>query len=190
MASKNEHFDLARKYLISHGEVRAQPASDWNGTIALPASVAEYYHMVGPVDIYVEQYGNPFYLPSLKGLWKLQAGYRWNGLDEEATETWPRNWLVAASTGDGAIIFDIDSEHILFGLHGPSLYEADDLFDDIGMMAATLGALGGIVESAGVDFMDNNCVIRPIFCEQAISRVALIVGSASRSCSVLKTLGW
>ena len=70
--------DQARILLRSHGEVRPQPALDWTGEVELPPALAVYYWDIGPLDVEITGYGNPFSLPSLGKLWDFQAGYRRN----------------------------------------------------------------------------------------------------------------
>ncbi len=53
--------------------LRPQLASDWLGEFLLPEPVAEYFAELGPVDVWIRGYGNPYFLPSLSGLWHYQA---------------------------------------------------------------------------------------------------------------------
>ena len=55
--------------------LRLQPPSDWLGEFPLPVLVAEYFAELGPVDVWIRGYGNPYFLPSLSGLWHYQAGH-------------------------------------------------------------------------------------------------------------------
>jgi hypothetical protein len=72
--------EKAKALLTMHGPVRPQSPKDWKGGIDLPNPVARFFQQVGPVDITIESYGNPFFLPRLSGLWKFQRGYGWDGV--------------------------------------------------------------------------------------------------------------
>jgi hypothetical protein len=52
---------------------------------------------VGPLDITIKSYGNPFFLPRLAALWEFQAGYRWHGFTGERIEDWDSDWLVVGA---------------------------------------------------------------------------------------------
>src|SRR5437867_3587372 len=93
----------ARRLLAEHGEIRSQPASDWRGPFPLPPDLAMYYDVVGPVDVTIEGYGNPYFLPSLVKLWDFQAGYRWNGLTGEPIPDWNDDWLVVGDEAGDAL---------------------------------------------------------------------------------------
>src|SRR5689334_11607045 len=78
---------------------RSQPITDWQGEFPLPAPVAEYFTKLGPVDISISAYGNPYFLPSLARLWSHQIGYRIHGVTGERIEDWDDDWLVIADEG-------------------------------------------------------------------------------------------
>ena len=80
--------ERARELLARHGVVQSQPPDDWTGIFPLPASVERFFQEVGPADITIEDYGNPFFLSRLAALWEFQAGYRWNKLTGQAIEDW------------------------------------------------------------------------------------------------------
>src|SRR6266852_14956 len=110
--------DKLRQLLSMHGTVQPQPASDWTGDVPLPPSVSQFYEEVGPVDISIESYGNPFFLPRLSKLWERQAGYRWHGWTGERIEDWDADWLVVAGHGAGPFILSTSSGLVLFDHHG------------------------------------------------------------------------
>jgi hypothetical protein len=60
--------DHIQQFLSTHGRVRSQPKTDWTGQIPLPAFIEQFYRDVGPVDITIESYGNPYFLPRLSRL--------------------------------------------------------------------------------------------------------------------------
>ncbi len=47
---------------------------------SLAAVAARVCSEVGPVNVVVPGYGNDVFLPSLAGLWSIQAGYRFYGI--------------------------------------------------------------------------------------------------------------
>ena len=118
MSRTPDILSTARKLLAAHGELRPQPASDWIGTFPLPPALAEFYQAVGPAELTIDAYGNPYVLPSLADLWEYQAGYRWNGLNGEPMPEWKDNWIVVAGDGGAAFIFDRDSSKVLYAPHG------------------------------------------------------------------------
>jgi hypothetical protein len=106
-------FERAKEVLALHGEVRPQPPSDWNGPFPIPPAIERFYREVGPVDVRIGAYGNPYFLPRLTGLWEFQAGYRWNGLSGERIEDWDDDWLVVADEGGDPFMFSRSSGRIL-----------------------------------------------------------------------------
>ena len=90
--------------------LRLQPPSDWLGEFPLPVLVAEYFAELGPVDVWIRGYGNPYFLPSLSGLWHYQAGYRRHPDTRECFPDWDDDWLVIADQGADPFIF---SQHRL-----------------------------------------------------------------------------
>jgi hypothetical protein len=141
--------DQARELLAQHGAVRPQPATEWAGLFSLPPVVAQFYQEVGPADVDVESYGNPFFLPSLGRLWQFQAGYRWNGLTGDRMADWLDDWLVVASEGSNPFILSRSSGRVLHDEVGRGVWKPAELFPDLNTMAASLGQLGALVVEAG-----------------------------------------
>jgi hypothetical protein len=181
--------DVARESLAKHGKVKLQPASDWTGTIGLPPGVAQFYHEVGPVDITIESFGNPYFLPRLSGLWEFQTGYRWS-LEEVPLDDWPPDWLVVADEGGAAFILAISRGVILCGIHGPRLFGAVEIFPDLNTMAICLSRLGSIVAEAGSDFTDASCIMRPEYRDRSLTELHRWLGSDAAAASALMSLGW
>jgi hypothetical protein len=176
--------------LSAHGQLRAQDISDWKGTVALPPLLARFYQEIGPVNITIKSYGNPFFLPSLASLWEFQAGYRWNGNTGEPIPAWDDDWLVVADAGGDPFILSRGSGAVLFAQHGVGQWDAGTLFEDVIAMAACLGALGGVVLDAGSGFTDEDSNIRPEHCAAADHLLIAILGSRDRADAVLTSLGW
>ncbi|WP_435008661.1 hypothetical protein P12x_005871 [Tundrisphaera lichenicola] len=145
---------------------------------------------MGPVDVEIETYGNPYFLPRLANLWKFQAGYRWNGLNGQPVEDWDDDWLVVADQGGDPFILSRSSGTVLFAEHGTGGWEPKEIFPDLNIMAACLGHLGSLVVSAGAALTDEGSLIRPEHLEQALIGMRRLVGSMSDADFILVTLGW
>ena len=142
------------------------------------------------MDINIKSYGNPFFIPSLVGLWKYQTGYRLHGQTGEPNADWQDDWLAVADEAEGVFIFSRASGEILHDLHGRGVWEPAQLFPDLQTMAACLGQLGAIVASAGDQFTDKECCIRPKYRAQSLADLRQLLGSQSAAEHVLTALGW
>lgn len=173
--------------LSQFGELRQQTISDWNGEIALPKHIEDFYLEVGPVDLKIDSIGNPYHIPSLSRLWKYQTGYRWNGITGEPSDGWKDDWLVVADEGSDPFIFDRHNGEILFALHGQGAWEPERVFPDIYTMAACLGSLGSI--AAGEELFDGDS-LKSKYLENIIARFKEILGQEFKATQILATLGW
>jgi hypothetical protein len=63
--------------------LRPQPQQDWQGTVPLPDAIAQYFEEFDPVDMTIEGYSSPYFLPSLSQLWAFQAGYRFHAITHD-----------------------------------------------------------------------------------------------------------
>jgi hypothetical protein len=179
-----------QELVVGHGPVRAQTLADWKGEFALPASVEHFYRDVGPVDVTIQGYGNPYFLPALSGLWEFQAGYRWRGGTRERINDWDDDWLVVADEGGDPFIVSRSSGCVLLAQHGTGTWDPGEVFPDIGTMAACLAILGGIVRDAGESLTDERSYIRPeshAFAQRQLAEVLADEGAAE---GVLAALGW
>ena len=180
----------ARERLAEHGEVRPQPTSDWAGSFPLPRALGAFYAEVGPVDVTVENYGNPFFFPSLARLWDLQAGYRWHGLTGDRLPEWHDGWIVVMTTGGDPTIFDVSTERVLFAAHGAGAWEPSECFTDLSTMALCIATLGAIVRDAGEGFMDDDFYVRPEHQERALLELSRILGSRSEAEAIMALAEW
>jgi hypothetical protein len=141
-------FESIRLLLAPWGKLEPQPVSDWDGEIALPASLAEFYTKLGPLNLSISAGGNPVDVPSLKDLWAYQACYRWHGLTGERLVGWQDNWLVIAREGSNPFILDTETGAVYFDLAGGKpnlkLFSSNILtaFGAIATVANTLKTLG------------------------------------------------
>ena len=184
--------EITKRLLELHGKVRSQSASDWNGTFPIPPAIERFYREVGPFEVTIAAYGNPYFLPSLAGLWEFQAGYRWNGLNGEPIEDWLDDWLVVADEGGDPFIFSRSSGVILHAYHGEGKWNAHEIFPDLNTMAACLAQLGAIVIEAGDDDMldEDTGTVATRYKELASTRLQELLGSESTAKAVLGALGW
>lgn len=194
-ANRSAGYELARENCTAVGRYRLepQPASDWSGEVDLPPALVTYYAEFGPKNLSLDAYGNPFFLPGLKGLWNYQAGYRWSvsasGAEQARDEQWDDDWLVVADGGADPFILSRSTGRVLYAMHGSGSWEPEELFDDLGQMAATLTAIGGVCASAARDLTDDDSLIRPRWRAFLEADIDAALGSYGRAPDVLATLG-
>ena len=182
--------EQAKQRLAAHGEVRPQPPGEWRGTFPIPPVVERFYGEVGPVDIFIEAYGNPYFLPSLAGLWNLQAGYRWDELIGKPIEDWNNDWLIVADKGGDPFVLSWRSGAVLHAYHGEAVSNASEMFPDLNTMAACLAEIGLVVLEAGDRFLDDHFVVRAVWRKRVYTRLRLLLGSVSAARNVFGLLGW
>jgi hypothetical protein len=186
-------YDTAKEIFrraYSPEALRLQPLSDWLGGFLLPVLVAEYFAELGPVDVWIRGYGNPYFLPSLSGLWHYQAGYRYHPDTHERFADWDDDWLVIADQGADPFIFSRTSTVVLHAYHGEGVWEPTEIFACLEEMATTLAIIGDIVESAGPTLTDDASMIFPRYQQDACTRIGKHLHSAERADALLKRLGW
>lgn len=181
---------LTQQLLSLSGKVRSQPPGDWTGPFPIPPEIERFYREVGPEDVWIESYGNPFFVPSLAGLWGFQAGYRWNGLTGEPITGWQSDWLVVASHGGDPFIFSLSAATVAHAEHGRGTWEPRELFPDLFAMATCLSHLGVIAAEAGEGFTDGDCCIRQEWRVAAAETLRPLLGSQSLVDAALEALGW
>lgn len=169
---------------------RPQPAIDWQGKIPLPPAVAEYFAELGPVDVSIRGYGNPYFLPSLFKLWAHQTGYRIHGSTYERLPDWHDDWLVIADEGGDPFIFSRATGAILHAYHGEGVWEPALIFNNLVEMVTTFAIIGDIVASAGRDLTDNNSIILPRHREAARMRISEFLQSDKRAVTITSSLDW
>lgn len=143
---------------------------------------------VGPVDLNIEGYGNGTHIPRLSNLWEHQAGYRRNGNTGERIADWQDGWIVVADRGADPFIYC--EGKILFAHHGTGSWQPGEIYSDLNTMAACMATLGAVIKEAGDDFTDEDCRIRDEHRDEAISRLAKILGSKLEAESVVGDAGW
>jgi hypothetical protein len=186
-------YDTAREIFsraLLSAVFQPQSSGDWRGEFPLPDPLTEYFAQLGPVDVWVDSYGNPYFLPSLAGLWSFQAGYRYHPDTHERFPDWEDDWLVVADEGGDPFIFSRASSAVLHAYHGAGVWEPAVLFDDLEEMATTLAIIGDIVASAGLRLADDDSIIRPHHLNDARRRLGAHLHSIERADAVLQRLGW
>jgi hypothetical protein len=186
-------YDLAKNLLTRAcptATFHSQPEVDWTGEYTLPAAIIEYFAQLGPVDVWVRGYGNPYFLPSLSNLWAHQSGYRTHGYTHERLLDWDDDWLVIADEGADPFIFSRTSEVILHDFHGEGVWQPTPLCENLLEMVTILAIIGDIVASAGRNLTDDNSIILPRHRAAAWIRIGESLGSRERAEKVLSTLGW
>jgi len=168
----------------------SQSLTDWQGEFPLPDAVAEYFREFGPVDVTIDGYGNPYFLPSLSQLWAFQAGYRYHPQTLERFTEWDDDWLVIADEGGDAFIFSRASNVILHAYHGEGAWRPKPMFENLAEMATTFSIIGDIVVSAGQDLTDDDSLILPRYQEEAKTRISNLIHSHERADALLSMLGW
>jgi hypothetical protein len=178
----------ARRWLAPHGTLRPQSADEWTGPFAIPNSLELFFKKVGPVDVLVSGYGNPFSLPRLAALWDFQAGYRWDGNNGVREPTWDDDWLAVATDFGAVYILECSSGRVLFNLHGP--WEPTNIFVDLNTMAACFGYLGTTIANAGEAYFNEDSTIRPECLVETIEGLKPILGEGPDVEEVLSMVGW
>jgi len=187
--------------LAPWGELRPQPASDWQGPIPLPAALADFYAQVGPcgetyhaqvgpTGVSLDIGGNPVDIPPLHKLWQRQAGYRWNAVSGERIADWCEQWLVVADQGADPFILDTASGEVLFAFHGAGTWQPK-------LLAATLQtAFGGLATMAnamaelGDDAFDDTGELLATARAAVAASLASYLGSAPQAAQFLDVLEW
>jgi hypothetical protein len=169
---------------------RPQLVTDWQGEFPLPTPLAEYFSELGPVDVWIQAYGNPYFLPSLSQLWAHQTGYRTHGITHERIPDWEDDWLVIADEGGDPFIFSRRSGGILHAYHGEGVWEPAEMFDSLVEMATTFAIIGDIVASAGRGLTDDDSLILPRYRQEARTRIGEFLRSHERADALVSSLGW
>ncbi len=191
MKTKNKVTGARAKALLArHGTTKPQATRAWKGDFALPDALERFYREVGPVNVEIPGYGNPYFLPRLSQLWSLQAGYRWNGITGKRLRSWDDDWLVVASEAGDPFILSRTTERVLYAIHGTGSWEPEDAFPDLNTMAACLALLGSIIVRAGASLTDEDATIMPKHRAAALKGVCGLVTSRKSAAEILTGLGW
>lgn len=194
----------ARELLSVHGDVRSQDDSEWEGAIALPAAIAEFYREVGPVDIHLPSFGSDIYLPRLSELWNFQKKYAGSLADESLWHRsigkwfsqWQRDWIAVAGENGSIYVYAGDSKHVLnvYGMNGSGEWRQSEIYPDLNTMAGCLAILSSVYLAAGgddfEDFIDDRGRIHPPSMLEAKSRLTAELGSESQVEEILGASGW
>jgi hypothetical protein len=175
---------------IPSAELRRQPVSDWKGEFQLPEIVIAYYDEVGPVDVSIEAYGNPWILPSLANLWEFQAGYRYHASSLELLTDWNDDWLVIVYEGGDPFILSRSTGQILLDWHGRGRWNPAPIFDNLPVMVCSFAILGGIALREGENLFCEDSAIKTAFLSEARNRITEVAESDTKAAKILNQLGW
>jgi hypothetical protein len=186
-------YDTAKRILtraLPSAVLRPQPRSDWQGDFPLPDAVAEYFTEFGPVDVTIDGYGNPYFLPSLSRLWEHQLGYRFHGRTRERILDWDDDWLVIADEAADPFIFSRCGGIVFHAYHGEGIWQPKQMFNDLPEMVTTFAIIGDIVAAAGSRLIDADAMIHRRYLDEARTRIAEATGSQERAHALVSSLGW
>ncbi len=130
-------------YLSQHGTCKSQASNLWQGELALPEHLVNFYQQVGPENISIPGGLDNYFLPSLFRLWKFQEGYSWNNLTaKNLFPDWPHYWIVVSAIEANPFIYDNHRKEIGFAYHGEGNWSPRPVFPDLYVMAASFAVFG------------------------------------------------
>ncbi|HAP24180.1 MAG TPA: hypothetical protein DCR74_00670 [Achromobacter sp.] len=178
-------FESIRTQFARFGELRPQPRDAWQGELALPQVLADFYEQVGPWGATYHQNVGPVGItlsetnisfPPLHKLWDRQAGYRWDASNGERVAEWQDNWLVIADQNADPFILDTGSGEILYAMHGTGAWDADVVAPDLPTFAAAMAAVGVVCLEADEDLRNDDWEIRPEHRARALQALTTVLG--------------
>ncbi|WP_343737712.1 hypothetical protein [Achromobacter sp.] len=178
-------FESLRAQFARFGELRPQPRDAWQGDIALPQVLADFYEQVGPWGATYHQNVGPVGItlsetnisfPPLYKLWERQAGYRWDASNGERVAEWQDNWLVIADQNADPFILDTGNGEILYAMHGTGAWDAAVVAPDLPTFAAALAAVGVVCLEADEDLRNDDWEIRPEHRARALQALTIVLG--------------
>lgn len=178
-------FESLRAQFARFGELRPQPRDAWQGDIALPQVLADFYEQVGPWGATYHQNVGPVGItlsetnisfPPLYKLWERQAGYRWDASNGERVAEWQDNWLVIADQNADPFILDTETGKILYAMHGTGAWDAAVVAPDLPTFAAALAAVGVVCLEADEDLRNDDWEIRPEHRARALQALTIVLG--------------
>jgi hypothetical protein len=187
-------FQVAKRLIekhFSHDTWLTQLPNEWSGPFVLPEPLIEYYANIGPVDVSLDSYGNPFFLPRLAQLWEYQAGYRYDARTNQLLEIWDDDWIVVADKGADPFILSRTIGQVFFAHHGEGKWRHVLLFDNLEEMITSLLILAGVRSSVSrFEFTGDNSLIKSVFYYEALNQLTDVLQSAEKASDVLTQLGW
>ncbi|CAB3703027.1 hypothetical protein LMG26690_02743 [Achromobacter animicus] len=178
-------FESLRAQFARFGELRPQPRDAWQGDIALPQVLADFYEQVGPWGATYHQNVGPVGItlsetnisfPPLYKLWERQAGYRWDASNGERVAEWQDNWLVIADQNADPFILDTGNGEILYAMHGTGAWDAAVVAPDLPTFAAAVAAVGVVCLEADEDLRNDDWEIRPEHRARALQALTIVLG--------------
>lgn len=194
-------YTALRPLLAPWGELRPQPASDWQGPMPLPATLADFYAQVGPwgetyhapvgpTGVSLDIGGNPVDIPPLHKLWQRQAGYRWNAVSGERIADWSEQWLVVADQGADPFILDVASGEVWFAFHGAGAWQPRPLAASLESAFGGLATIANAMAELGDDAFDETDALLPTARAAVAAALASYLGGAAQASHFLDALEW
>ncbi len=201
VATRPMSYATLRTLLASWGELRPQPASDWQGTLPLPQVLADFYAQVGPwgdirdatagpTGLSLQLGGNPLDIPPLSKLWALQAGYRWNAIDGKPIAAWRDHWLVIADQGADPVILDTANGGVLFAFHGAGAWRPRPLAASLEIAFGGLATMANTMAELGDAAFDDSAALCATARNAVAASLAAYLGSDVEAARFLETLDW
>ncbi|MFM2476226.1 hypothetical protein [Celerinatantimonas sp. MCCC 1A17872] len=183
-------FSRLATQLAPVGQLQPQASSDWRGDFPLPQTLTDFYQQVGPnnlqlcCDDLVE-------IPSLARLWDYQAGYRWHSHSGEAIDGWQPNWLVIADNNADPIVFDLNTERVLFDIHGGK-WQFQPLAIDLETAFGAFATMAQAIAQCDADeyWDDDNCCYTPKALDYRFTKLSKFLGSPQAASEFLSVLEW
>lgn len=123
-----------------------QPSKNWTGSEPLPGRVADFYSSIGPVDVLLPWVGdNPLELPSLRNLWPLQAGFRYDPKTSARYTDWPENWWVVARSKPKIFIFDEETQTVGRAWREKLRWKSAPVFSGMDEFAAVVTSIAALL---------------------------------------------
>ena len=190
-------FEHIRAQFARFGELRPQPREQWQGSLALPQGVADFYEQVGPWGATRHQNMGPVGITlsetnisfaPLHKLWDRQAGYRWDAVSGKRVDDWRDNWLMIADQNADPFILDTGTGQILHARHGAGAWDAGMVAPDLPTFAAAAAAVGLVCLEADEDLRNDDWEIKPEHRARALQALTAVLGDADEAEGFLDVL--
>lgn len=189
------YYSKARKIYAEHypdAMLAIQPKSNWTGDVPLPGDLADFYATLGPIDIKLPYWPMKLTVPSLRKLWGLQAGYRYDAATMETYKDWPEHWMVVGRAGDDCVyVHDSERGTIRQAYRKRLRWKSKAAFETMGQYAVVTVALSVVVKGLGEDLTDGKGNMTEEACDRALLETFELMGrDIDKAEALLVKLGW